>query len=144
MSFLFEPTFGIVECDWTAVTALGAWETKVTVTSVQDIGRVVAEIVWRAPAMRGIIYTAGATVSYRDIADAVAKVQQERGVTVRREIATVDRLRNELDSDPENGLKKYRVVFAEGKGVAWDEAETFNGRWGMKMCGVQDWLSKHL
>lgn len=144
MSFLFEPIFGVVECDWTAVTALGAWDTRVTVTSVQDIGRVVAEVVWLAPAVKGIIYTAGATVSYRDVADAVSKVQQKRGVTVRRETATVDRLRTELESDPENGMKKYRVVFAEGKGVAWDEAETSNVRWGMQMCGVQDWLSKQL
>ena len=144
MSFLFEPTFGVVECDWTAVTALGAWDTKVTVTSVQDIGRVVAEVVWLAPAVKGFIYTAGATVSYKDVADAVAKAQQKRGVTIRREIVTVDRLRSELESDPNNGLKKYRVVFAEGKGVAWDEAETFTSRSGMEMCSVQDWLSKQL
>jgi len=144
MSFLFEPTFGVVERDWTAVTALGAWDNEVTVTSVQDIGRVVAEVVWLAPAVKGVIYTAGATVSYKDVADAVTKVQQERGVSVWREIATIDRLRSELESDPNNGLKKYRVVFAEGKGVAWDEAETFNSRLGIKMCGLEDWLSKRL
>jgi len=142
MSLLFEPIFGVVERDWTAVTALGAWDTRVTVTSVQDIARVVAEVVWVAPAVKGVIYTAGATVSYRDVADAVAERQQNRGFTIRRELTTIDQLRNELESDPDNGMKKYRVVFAEGKGVAWDESETFNSRWGMEMCGVQAWLSK--
>lgn len=142
MSFLFEPTFGVVDRDWTAVTALGAWDTRVTVTSVQDMARVLAKVVWLAPEVKGVIYTAGATVSYRDVADAVAGMQQNRGTTIRRELTTIDQLKKELESDPDNGLKKYRVVFAEGKGVAWNEAQTFNSRRGMEMCGMQHWLSK--
>lgn len=141
MSFLFEPAFGILNADWTAVTALGAWKNRVTTTAVQDIGRVVAEVVWAAPHVSGVIYTAGATVSYAEVADAVAKVQQQKGISIQREVATIEQLKDELELDPKNGLKKYRVVFAEGRGVAWDETKTFNSQRGMKLCGVGEWIA---
>ena len=141
MSFLFEPAFGVVDADRTVVTALGGWDNEVTVTAPQDIGKVVAEVVWTEPELSGVMYTAGATSSYATIADAVTKVQRGRGLTVRRELATIGHLRRELASDPDNGLKKYRVVFAEGKGVAWDEADTFNRKRGMSLCGIEKWLT---
>ena len=140
MSFLFEPAFGIVNAEKTIVTALGAWDNQVTTTAPQDIGRVVAEVVWSAPALTGVIYTAGATISYAQVADAVAKAQQKTGSTVHREVATIGQLKDELRVDPQNGLKKYRVVFAEGRGVAWDEAVTFNRHRGMKLSGIDEWL----
>ena len=141
MSFLFEPAFGVVDADRTVVTALGGWDNEVTVTSPQDIGKVVAEVVWAEPELSGVIYTAGATSSYATIADTVTKVQRGKGLSVRRVLATIDHLKSELASDPANGLKKYRVVFAEGKGVAWDEADTFNRKRGMSLCGIEKWLT---
>lgn len=144
MSFLFEPAFGVVDADRRTVTALGAWDNEVTVTTVQDIGRVVAEIVYLAPSLKGVVYTAGATVSYEGVAQAVARFQSTQGIEVRRNLATVDQLKRELESDPNNGLKKYRVVFAEGKGVAWDEAKTYNSQRRMGLCGVDEWISKQL
>ena len=140
---LFEPAFGFVNADRTAVTALGAWNNRVTVTTPQDIGRVVAEVAWAAPELRGVIYTAGATVSYGRVADAVARVQEEKGVAVHKQVATLDQLNNELESDPENGSKKYRVVFGEGKGVTWDEEKTFHRQRAMEMCGIEEWLWNH-
>ena len=141
MSFLFEPVFGVVDADRTVVTALGGWDNEVTVTTPQDIGKVVAEVVCAEPELSGVIYTAGATSSYATIADTVTKVQRGKELTVRRELATVNHLKSELASDPDNGLKKYRVVFAEGKGVAWDEADTFNRKRGMSLCGIEKWLT---
>lgn len=144
MSFLFEPAFGVVDANRTTVTALGSWENKVTVTTAQDIGRVVAEVVFSNPGLHGVIFTAGTTATYQGVADAVEKVQRVNGVTVRREEATVDQLKHELELDPENGMKKYRVVFAEGKGVGWDEAVTFNQQRGLKMTGIDEYLASSL
>jgi len=49
-----------------------------------------------------------------------------------------------LEKDPGDGLRKYRVVFAEGRGVAWDMGGTFNGERGVDMVGVEGWLRGRL
>ncbi|KAI9692992.1 MAG: hypothetical protein M1822_004987 [Bathelium mastoideum] len=50
MSFLLEAAFGVVERDGggrvVGVNALGGWDTRVTVTGVEDIGKMVAELVF--------------------------------------------------------------------------------------------------
>src|SRR5579859_6468069 len=35
----------------------------------------------------------------------------------------MDELKRELAEEPHDFLRKYRVVFAEGRGVAWDHAK---------------------
>ena len=139
-SFLFEPSFGVVSEDRNTVRALGAWENRVTVTTPKDIGRVVAEVVWAAPELEGVVFTAGETVSYEELVDILEKVL---GKKVKREQWNLDKLKDDLAQDPENGLKKYRVVFAEGRGVAWDEGMTINVKRGMKLEGVEDWLREN-
>lgn len=46
-------------------------------------------------------------------------------------------LKEELAKDPDNVSKEYRVVFAEGRGVAWStsEEETSNKRKGSESAG---------
>lgn len=48
-SFLFEPSFGVVDLSQNTVRALGSWETAVTVTSPDDIGRLTAAILFAEP-----------------------------------------------------------------------------------------------
>ncbi len=50
----------------------------------------------------------------------------------------------ELAKDPHNAIKKYRVVFAEGKGVSWDMAGTFNAQRGIKVVDVEQWATANL
>lgn len=45
-SFLFEPSFGVVDLENRTVTALGKWENEVTMTSAANIGRLTANIFW--------------------------------------------------------------------------------------------------
>lgn len=137
MTFLFEPSFGVVDLERKTVTALGSWENRVTVTSPQDIGRVVAEVALVAVDLKGVIFTGGDTVSYEELAKTI---DEQKGVPVHRSLAQIDQLERELAADPENGLKKYRVVFAQGRGVAWDEEQTFNKQRGMSTTSIQDWL----
>ncbi|KAI4281650.1 MAG: hypothetical protein L6R38_003521 [Xanthoria sp. 2 TBL-2021] len=145
-SFLLEAFFGVVEGLETAgaggevvVTALGGWENKVTVTTPEDIGRVVSSLVL-ADQRTGVVFTAGDTVSYGRLADLVeAKI----GKKVRREVWSLDFLRAELETDPENQIKKYRCLFAEGKGVSWERASTVNEELNIKTTDVQGFLSSN-
>lgn len=137
ITFLFEPSFGVVDLQNMAVLALGSWKNRVTVTSPQDIGRVVAEVTLVAVDLSGVIFTGGDTVTYEELAKTI---DEHKGQPVHRNLASIDQLERELDEDPENRLKKYRVVFAQGRGVAWDEDQTFNKQRGMYMTSIRDWL----
>lgn len=139
-SFLFEPSFGVVSEDRKTVRALGSWENKVTVTGLSDIGHVVASIINMGKHAQGVVYTAGETLSYGNLADVVEKVWRHK---VTREELTVEMLKEELAKDPENGLKKYRVVFGEGKGVSWDEKETLCAEYGVKLENVEQWMMRN-
>ena len=139
MSFLFEPAFGVVSEDLSAVRALGGWENSVTVTAVENIGDVVAEVVWAAPDANGVIFTAGDTVSYGQVADVVEKIAEKK---IARETWGIEKLQQDLREDQANGIKKYRAVFAEGKGVAWNKDGTFNAQRGMKLEAMEEWTRR--
>ncbi|KAF2493120.1 NAD(P)-binding protein [Lophium mytilinum] len=150
MSFLFEGAFGVVEAvesgdreggkggKEVVVRALGSWENRVTVTTVGDIGRVAARLVLGAEVEvgRGVLYVAGQTISYGELAEVVKRVL---GTGVKREVWSVGFLKGELAMEPESVMGKYRVVFAEGKGVSWGEEGTVNRKLGMEVTGVETW-----
>ncbi|KAI9715280.1 MAG: hypothetical protein M1812_006091 [Candelaria pacifica] len=127
MSFLFEDFFGVVdrstgEDGEVMVRALGSWENEITVTTVEDIGSLTAAVVVGTGGQEGVVYVGGDTVSYERLA---GFVEHYKG-RVKREVWSVDFLKEELAKDPENTIKKYRVVFAEGRGVAWDLDRTWD------------------
>ena len=141
-SFLFEPAFGVVDLAANTVNALGSWDNAVTVTTADDIGALTARILFADPRIANrAVHVAGDTVTYRDVADALDRV---RGVKVHRHEWTIPELKRELAADPEDAMRKYRAVFAEGRGVAWDKDETFNVRHGIAVCGLEQWLRDHL
>jgi hypothetical protein len=64
-SFLFEPSFGVVNLAQNTVHALGSWDTAVTVTTPEDIGALTAEIYFaEPPIVNSIVYTAGDTPTH--------------------------------------------------------------------------------
>jgi hypothetical protein len=139
-SFLFEESFGLVVPEAKGeeeviVRALGGWENKVTVTSPVDIGELTARIVFDdGVEWNSVVYTAGESISYGGLADVVESVSGKR---VEREVWTVEGLKEELRGDPADGLKKYRVVFAEGRGVSWDVEKTYNVQKGIEVQDVK-------
>jgi hypothetical protein len=137
LSFLFWGEFGVVSEARDVVRALGAWENRITVTRVEDIGQMTAEVVFGADTGSRVVHIAGDTITYARLADVVEKVY---GRKVDRRLWTVDHLTDDLKTDPENGTKKYRVVFAEGKGVAWDIESTLNAKMGIKLQTIEQWL----
>ncbi|KAL8672407.1 MAG: hypothetical protein Q9168_003114 [Polycauliona sp. 1 TL-2023] len=143
-SFLFEPFFGVVEGLESAraggeviVRALGSWENKVTVTTPDDIGDVVARLVLE-DRRTGVVFTAGDTVSYGRLVDLV---ETNIGIKARRELWSLDFLKAKLVADPENQILKYRCLFAEGKGVSWDQASTVDKVLNINTTDVQGYLS---
>jgi len=141
-SFLFEPSFGVVDLAQNTVHALGDWDTAVTVTTPEDIGLLTARIVFSEPPIANqVVYTAGDTLTYGELADTVDAVL---GRTVKREPWSVPALQADLAQAPEDLLKKYRVVFAQGNGVAWDPAGTFNVQQQIEVTSVADWIDANL
>ncbi|KAL9620170.1 MAG: hypothetical protein Q9160_005285 [Pyrenula sp. 1 TL-2023] len=127
------------------VRALGSWENKVTVTNEDGIGKCVAAVVLGKGSWEEVknqaIKIAGDCVSYEQVADVIDNVT---GENVKREILSVDFLKMEVHQDKNDILKRYRVVFAEGKGVAWPVEETFSYRKGLKLTNVKEWAAKNM
>ena len=99
-------------------------------------------IVFAEPRFRNeVVYIAGDTVSYGQVADIVERVT---GKNVKRELWGIDFLKAESTADPENVTKKYRVVFAEGKGLSWGLETTFNGKRGNEVTDVESFAEKNL
>ena len=140
MSFMFEPAFEVVNMEKGVVHALGSWENAVTVTTVEDIGKVTAAAVFDAPQPRNqVIFSASETVTYGKLADVAEAVRGEKAERVLWDSKT---LKQDLKGEPDNGLKKYRVVLAEGKGVSWRESDTFTAQRGVEMTDVTTWVER--
>ncbi len=140
-SFLFEPTFGVVALAEDTVYALGSFDTAVTVTTARDIGSLTAEVLFSEPRIRNsVVYTAGDTVTYEGLAQIV---EQVLGRELKRKRLSVRELEEALARDPHDTMKKYRVVFAQGRGVSWDKSQTFNAQHGLLVTGVQQWAREH-
>lgn len=139
-SFLFEPALGVVDIENSTVRALGDWETTVTVTTPEDIGRLTARIV-AEPVGEPIIFCAGDTVTYGQLADTVENLV---GRTMRREQWSVLYLKAELANNPSDAMRKYRAVFAEGTGVAWEKEHTYNVAHGIQTSTIAQWAQQHL
>lgn len=141
-SFLFEPVFEVVDFDNDAVNALGSLDNSVTLTTPQDIGRLTAEIVFFEPRFRNqIVYLSGDTVTYGQVASTLERVLER---PFKRNVWTVEHLIQELEKDPTHHIKKYRAVFAQGRGVAWPKAGTFNEQQSIQVTSAEQWVRENL
>lgn len=140
-SFLFEPAFGVVDLSRNIVHALGSWNTAVTVTTPEDIGHLTASIL-RDPALANqVVFVAGDTLTYQQLADTVDQVLSRE---VERVEWTMEMLEADLAAAPDDSIRKYRAVFAEGKGVAWAKPDTYNAKHKIQTVNVAQWVEKHL
>ena len=141
-SFLFEPVFEVVDFENDTVNALGSLENSVTLTTPDDIGALTAEIVFFEPRFRNqIVYLAGDTVTYGQVASMLERVL---GRSFQRKVWSVPYLMQELEKDPTHHIKKYRAVFAQGKGVAWPKARTFNEQLSIRVTTAEQWAQENL
>ena len=139
-SFLFEPAFGLVDLKHAKVHALGNWDNRLTVTSSEDIGRLTVAILAHVPHLQDeVVYVAGDTFSYTQLAD---MVERHLGRDVERVLWDMDRLRSQVSAHPDDGMRKYRLAFARDTGVAWDKDRTFNATQGIEVTDVPAWLDR--
>jgi hypothetical protein len=139
-SFLFEPAFDVANLQELTVNALGSWDTRVTVTTPEDIGKLTADILFTQPAgTNQIFFTAGETITYGRLADLV---EERFKSTVKRTEWTVEMLRQDLAREPDDVMRRYRLAFAEDPGVAWDSAITYNARNGIPTDDVATFLRR--
>lgn len=132
----------IIDLEQNIISALGSLDTAVTLTTPEDIGALTAEIVFYEPRIRNkIVYLAGDTVTYGEVANKLESVLQR---TFQRREWTVPELKAELADDPSNHIKKYRAVFAQGRGVAWEKDTSFNDLMKISTTDVEQWISKNL
>jgi len=116
MSYLFLPSFGVVDAKKRVVRALGSWENKTIINLPEDIGKIVAEVVY-APSkgdLDHMVYLSGDTITYSRLVDLV---EEHFKAKFMRELWTILKLEDDLENDLDNLWKKYRVVFAIGHGV---------------------------
>lgn len=138
-SFLFEPSFGVVDFENGKVHALGSWDNRLTVTIPDDIGRLTSAILAHEPPINDeVVYVAGDTFSYGQLAD---MVEQHLGRSVERILWDMDTLRSEVAAHPDDGMRKYHLAFARDTGVAWDKPGTFNAAQGIAATDVPTWLT---
>jgi len=141
-SFMFEPAFEVVDFETDTVNALGSPDTSVTLTTPDDIGALTAEIVFYEPRFRNeIVYLSGDTVTYGQVADILERVL---GRPFKRNVWSVPYLLDALAKDPTHHIKKYRAVFAQGRGVAWPKAGTFNDRESIEVTTAEQWARDNL
>ncbi|MCU1793802.1 aromatic alcohol reductase [Pectobacterium polaris] len=141
-SFLFEPAFDVVDLERGTLHGLGSWDTKVTVTIPEDIGWLTTEILLAEPRLANeVVYVAGDTISYGQLADVVERVT---GKTFKKTVWTLDKLRADLKTAPDDVMARYRAAFALGEGMWWDKSGTFNERNGYETVDVEHFLRMHV
>ncbi|KAK5653616.1 hypothetical protein OQA88_8645 [Cercophora sp. LCS_1] len=141
MSFLLLPDFGVVDLKKRVVRALGSWETRVTVTTPEDIGTMVAEMIYvPADTLNCVVYIGGDTISYGRLAGVLDEFY---GAKFERQVWDLDSLACELRQEPGNVMLKYRNIFGAGVGVSWDMETTLNHQRGVSLTDVAEYVRKN-
>lgn len=140
MSFLFLKGFGAVDLKGRVLRGLGGWENEVTVTDVEGIGKVVAELVYEPAEGNGAVYVAGDTVSYAEVADLVEEVY---GGEWKREEWDREFLKKRLEEQPGDLMLKYQNAFGAGVGVSWEKEKTVNYQRGIKIPDLRGFLREN-
>lgn len=83
-----------------------------TVTSPADIGRLTTAIYLHQPRIvNEVVFVAGETTSYRQLADTVERVTQQ---TFSKAVHTLPALLEQLRTNPDDAMLRYRAAFARG------------------------------
>ncbi len=98
-----------------------------TVTSPADIGRLTTAIYLHQPRIvNEVVFVAGETTSYRQLADTVERVTQQ---TFSKAVHTLPALLEQLRTNPDDAMLRYRAAFARGMACG--------GRWATPECRHQ-------
>lgn len=141
-SFLFEPAFDVVNLSARTINALGGWDTQVTVTSPEDIGRLTTDIYLHQPRIANeVVFVAGETTSYGELTETVERVTQQTFV---KKVLTLPTLLEELQASPDDQMLRYRAAFARGDGMWWPMNDTWNVQNNIPTQNIAAWLKSSI
>lgn len=141
-SFLFEPAFDVVNLERQTINALGGWDTQVTVTSPEDIGRLTAAIYLEQPRVANqVVFIASETLTYGRLAEIVERTS---GKPFSKAVLNLPDLQAALSRYPDDVMLRYRTAFARGEGVWWPMEKTYNVSKKIPVQDVAHWLQLHL
>lgn len=141
VSYLFLPGFGLVDLKTRIVRALGSWDNKITVSTLDAIGTMVAEVVYLPEDIKNqVVYIGGETISYRRLADLV---EATYGGPFKREAWDLPGLKKALEENPDDLFARYRVVFGKGVGVSWDMEQTLNRQRNIPLADVEAFVKEN-
>lgn len=141
-SYLFEPFFGVLDIEKKSINAIGGWDTAVTVTTPEDIGKLTAEIFFAEPVIENaIVYIGGDTITYGQLADIAESLS---GQKFKRTLSDITEIQDDLKKDPTNFVKKYRSIFGAGRGVSWEFEKTFNFQNGIETTSAEQWAKDNI
>lgn len=139
-SFLFLPSFGVVDVQAGVLRALGGWDRRISLTAPRDVGRMAAEALF-VPPTGNVVHVAGDTLSYGQIADLIESLCPSKAW--KRELWDLGTLRERLESNGGDLNTKYQIIFGSGKGVGWDMETTMNAQRGLAMTDVKQYIAEH-
>ncbi len=141
-SYLFEPFFGLLDMEKKSFNAIGGWDTAVTVTTPEDIGKLTAEIFFAEPAIENeVVYIGGDTITYGQLVEIAESLS---GQKYDRKLSDMKEIQQDLKDDPTNFVKKYRSIFGAGRGVSWPLEVTYNFKHGIEMISAAQWAQDNI
>ena len=138
-SFLFEPSFGVVDLAQNTVHALGGWDTAVTVTTAEDIGALTTEILLHRAAHRQPGRVHGGR--HPHLRAAGGRRGRRPGPAGRAGgLERGSQLKEELAQDPDNATQEVSAWRSpKACGVAWDQGS----RPSTPSGGSRSWMSNN-
>lgn len=94
----------------------------------------------KSETLNQVVYIGGDTVRYNDLANRLSNTLE---INFKCEEWGLDWLRSRLEKEPNNLWYKYQVIFAEGRGVSWDQSKTLNCRYGISMVGIDAFIARN-
>lgn len=147
MTLLFDDYWSVIvrnaEGRITGVRALGGWDHLLTTSTLEDIARTSAELLFvdHGNAHRNkAIYIASDTMRYDQFADLVERVV---GHSITRELWSMEHLKAKALAEPNEKLFKYHLVFSEDIGLAWEKVTTYSHAKCFNMEGIEAYMKRN-
>ena len=133
--------FAGVDLPHTAITAPGSYDTRLTATDTEDVGRVLAEALLRNE-HRQHLRVAGSTFTWAELADVI---DSECGVVLDRRLATTTEIDEKIAADGEGVLMfKFKYIQSRECGTWWEVESTHNHKYGMQLNGLREYVREQM
>ena len=115
----------------------------VTTTTLDDLARLLPEILLSPSAQNSSIRVASDTISYRDIA---ALLQEITGRPVATEEVAEEVVVRRASQQPDDTAAVYSFIVQSGQGILWSKGDSWNARHvpHVRTTSVRQWAAQHI